>query len=58
MKPLPKPLAGWIAEEADEMASGMMALGGSVASRRYKKGDEFDIEVSISGDNAMLAQHQ
>lgn len=55
-KALPKPLAGWIAEEADEMASGMLALGGSVASRRYKKGDEFEIEVSISGDNAILTQ--
>lgn len=55
-KALPKPLAGWTAEDTDTMASGMMALGGSVASRRYKKGDEIEIEVSISGDNAILTQ--
>ena len=55
-KALPKPLSGWTAEEAESTASGMIALGGSVASRRYKKGDEIDIEVSISGDNAILTQ--
>lgn len=55
-KALPKPLSGWTAEEADSMASGMAALGGSVASRRYKKGEEIDVEVSISGDNAILTQ--
>lgn len=55
-KALPKPLSGWVAEEAESTASGMAALGGSVASRRYKKGDEIDIEVSISGDNAILTQ--
>lgn len=54
-KALPKPLSGWTAEEADSTASGMAALGGSVASRRYQKGD-IDIEVSITGDNAILTQ--
>lgn len=55
-KALPKPLSGWTAEEAESSASGMMALGGSVASRRYKKGEEIEVEVSISGDNAILTQ--
>lgn len=54
-KALPKPLSGWSAENADSTASGMMALGGSMASRHYQKGD-VDIDVSISGDNAILTQ--
>ena len=55
-KALPKPLPGWTADEAESSASGIMALGGSVASRRYKKGDEIEIEISISADNAILTQ--
>lgn len=55
-KALPKPLSGWTAEEADSTASGIAVLGGSVATRRYKKGDEIDVEVSITGDNAILTQ--
>lgn len=31
-KVLPKPLSGWTAKEAESTASGLMALGGSVAS--------------------------
>lgn len=56
VKALPKPLSGWTADEVDSTASGMAALGGSVASRRYQKGDDVDIEVSITGDNAILTQ--
>jgi len=55
-KALPKPLAGWTAEDADSSAIGIMALGGSMASRQYKKGETNDITVSISADNAMLTQ--
>lgn len=55
-KALPKPLAGWTAEDADSSAIGLMALGGSMASRQYKKGETNDITVSISADNAMLTQ--
>jgi hypothetical protein len=56
-KLLPQPLPGWTAEKAEAQAIGAAVFGGaSSASRRYHnvKGDR--VEVSITGDSAMLMQ--
>ena len=55
-KALPKALQGWTADDADSSAVGLMALGGSMASRQYRKGETNDVIVSITADNAMLTQ--
>ena len=55
-KALPKALQGWTADDADSRAIGLMALGGSMASRQYRKGETNDVIVSITADNAMLTQ--
>ena len=51
-KALPKALQGWTADDADSSAVGLMALGGSMASRQYRKGETNDVIVSITADNA------
>jgi len=54
---LPQPLAGWKAEKAQAHAIGAAMFGGaSAAQRTYtnEKGDS--IEVSITGDSAMVTQ--
>lgn len=54
---LPGPLPGWKAEEAQAHAVGAMMFGGaSAASRTYtnEKGD--NVDVSITGDSALLMQ--
>ena len=56
VKVLPQPLAGWTAEDAEANAPGVMAMGGSTASRRYKKGEDVDVQISISADGAYLMQ--
>ena len=54
---LPKPLAGWKADEAQTQAMGASMLGGaSVATRNYTNDKGENVEVSINGDNAMLMQ--
>ena len=54
---LPSPLPGWKAEKAQSNAAGGAVFGGvSAASRNYTNSNGDTVEVSISGDNAMLTQ--
>ena len=54
---LPAPLPGWRAEKAQANAVGASMFGGaSAASRRYSNDKDDSIEVSITGDSAMLMQ--
>ena len=53
---LPAPLAGWQAEKAQTQAIGASLLGASAASRRYTNAKGDDVEVSITGDSAMVMQ--
>ena len=54
---LPKPLAGWTAEKAQSNAVGTAMFGGvSSASRSYTNAKGDTVEVSISGDSAMIMQ--
>ena len=53
---LPAPLAGWQAEKAEAHAVGASLLGASAASRRYTNAKGEDVEVSITGDSAMVMQ--
>ncbi len=54
---LPAPLAGWKAEKAQANAIGAAMLGGaSAASRQYTNGKGDTVEVSITGDSAMIMQ--
>lgn len=54
---LPAPLPGWKAEKAQANAVGAEMLGGaSAASRSYSNDKGENIEVSITGDSAMVMQ--
>lgn len=54
---LPEPLAGWKAEKAQANAVGAAMFGGvSAASRTYSHASGDTVEVSISGDSALLMQ--
>ncbi|MCW5693920.1 MAG: hypothetical protein KIT48_16305 [Pseudolabrys sp.] len=54
---LPEPLAGWKAEKAQTNALGSAVFGGvSAASRSYTNANGDSVEVSISGDSALLMQ--
>ena len=54
---LPAPLPGWTAEKAQTNAVGAAMLGGaSAASRTYTNAKGDTVEVSITGDSAMLMQ--
>lgn len=54
---LPAPLPGWKAEKAQANAIGAAMLGGaSAASRQYTNGKGDTVEVSITGDSAMIMQ--
>jgi len=51
---LPKPLAGWTAEEAEVSVIGAVVLGGGItASRKYRKGDA-SVSVEIIADSPMV----
>jgi hypothetical protein len=53
---LPAPLPGWTAEKAEAQAVGRAIFGGaSTASRRYRDGNRNSVEVTITGDSALLA---
>jgi hypothetical protein len=56
VKLLPEPLPGWTAEKAQSQAIGTVMFGASAASRNYTNGKGDQVEVSITGDSAMLAQ--
>ena len=54
---LPEPLAGWQAEKAQTNAVGSTVFGGvSAASRSYSNARGETVELSISGDSALLMQ--
>jgi hypothetical protein len=56
-KLLPEPLPGWTAEKAQAQALGSSVLGGaSAASRTYTNAKGQNVDVSITGDSAMLMQ--
>lgn len=56
-KLLPKPLAGWTADKAEAQAIGAAMFGGaSTASRSYSNAKGDRVEISITGDSAMLMQ--
>jgi hypothetical protein len=56
VKLLPNPLPGWTAEKAQAQAIGAVMFGASAASRSYTNGKGEQVEVSITGDSAMLTQ--
>jgi len=54
---LPAPLPGWKAEKAQSSAVGAAMFGGaSAASRSYSNAKGDNVEVSITGDSAMIMQ--
>jgi hypothetical protein len=53
---LPAPLSGWQAEKAQAHALGASLLGASAASRNYTNAKGENVEVSITGDSAMIMQ--
>lgn len=54
---LPAPLAGWKAEKAQANAVGAALLGGaSSASRSYSNAKGDTVEVTITGDSALIMQ--
>jgi hypothetical protein len=54
---LPAPLPGWKAEKAQSTAVGAAMFGGaSAASRSYSNAKGDNVEVSITGDSAMIMQ--
>ncbi len=54
---LPEPLAGWKADKAEVSAVGSAVFGGvSAATRAYTNAKGETVEVSISGDSALLMQ--
>jgi hypothetical protein len=54
---LPAPLSGWKAEKAQATAVGAAMFGGaSAATRSYTNSKDQTVEVSITGDSAMIMQ--
>jgi hypothetical protein len=54
---LPAPLPGWNAEKAQATAIGAAMFGGaSAATRTYTNANGANVEVSITGDSAMIMQ--
>ncbi len=54
---LPEPLSGWKAEKAQANAVGAAMFGGvSAANRSYSNATGDTVEISISGDSALLTQ--
>lgn len=54
---LPAPLSGWKAEKAQATAVGAAMFGGaSAATRNYTNAKGDNVEVSITGDSAMIMQ--
>lgn len=53
---LPAPLAGWTAEKAQSNAVGATMFGASSANRTYTNAKGDTVDVSITGDSAMITQ--
>ena len=54
---LPAPLSGWKAEAAQTTAIGANMFGASTATRSYQNAKGDSVEVTITGDNAMIMQY-
>jgi hypothetical protein len=55
LKLLPEPLEGWTADEPEAASAGMAAMiAGTNLSRRYRRDDGAEIEVSITADSPFL----
>jgi hypothetical protein len=52
---LPQPLPGWKADKAQATATAFLG-GASAATRQYTNAKEETVEVSITGDSALVAQ--
>jgi hypothetical protein len=55
-KLLPEPLPGWKAEKAQTQAIGSTLVGASNATRTYTNAKGDNLEISITGDSAMIMQ--
>ncbi len=53
---LPNPLPGWKAEKASAQSMGALGLGASTATRNYTNDKGDSVDVSITGDSAMIVQ--
>ena len=53
---LPKPMAGWTADEAQTTSVGSTAFGASQARRTYTNAGGDHVDVQITGDSAIIAQ--
>jgi hypothetical protein len=53
---LPGALSGWKAEKVNTAATGAMMFGASSASRTYTNDKGDSVDVTITGDSAMLMQ--
>jgi len=53
---LPAPLPGWTAEKAQSNAVGANLFGASSANRTYTNAKGDSVDVSITGDSAMITQ--
>lgn len=53
---LPAPLPGWKAEKAQANAVGSTLFGASSANRNYTNDKGDNVDVSITGDSAMITQ--
>ena len=53
-KLLPEPLPGWKAEKAQTQALGSTLVGASAASRNYTNAKGDNVDISITGNSAMV----
>ncbi|HZD91194.1 MAG TPA: hypothetical protein VE224_13920 [Pseudolabrys sp.] len=53
---LPDPLPGWKAEKAQAQSVGAALLGASSATREYTNSKGENVQISITGDSAMIMQ--
>ena len=54
---LPAPLSGWKAEAAQTTSIGANVFGASTAMRTYNNAKGDNVDVTITGDNAMIMQY-
>lgn len=54
---LPAPLPGWKAEQAQTTSLGQVGFGASTASRSYNNDKGDNVEVTITGDSALIMQY-
>ena len=54
---LPAPLSGWKAEAAQATSIGANVFGASTATRTYNNAKGDNVDVTITGDNAMIMQY-